>query len=226
MILLGELSLWVALLMAAWSATVSFAGGRGGRLDLIASGERALYASFAFVVLASIGLWTALLASDFSLRFVASYTSSNLPAVYKFSAFWGGQAGSMLFWCLILALYAAMAVFFNRNRNRELMPYVTGTLAIVLLFFLATTALGANPYERLDWIPPDGTGLNPQLQNPGMAIHPPNLYLGYVATTVPFAFAMAALITRRLDAEWLAAVRRWSLVSWLFLTIGITLGMW
>ena len=226
MILLGELSLWVALLMAVWSATVSFAGGRAGRMDLVASGERALYATFAFIVLASVGLWAALITSDFSLRFVASYTSANLPTVYKFSAFWGGQAGSMLFWCLILGLYAAIAVFANRHRNRELMPFVTGTLAVVLVFFLATTAFGANPYARLDWIPPDGTGLNPQLQNPGMAIHPPNLYLGYVATTIPFAFAIAALITRRLDAEWLAAVRRWSLVSWLFLTIGITLGMW
>jgi cytochrome c-type biogenesis protein CcmF len=225
-ILLGELSLWVALLMAAWSATVSFAGGRSGRSDLVASGERALYATFAFVVIASIGLWTALLTSDFSVRFVASYTSANLPAVYKFSAFWGGQAGSMLFWCLVLALYSAITLYANRRRNRELMPYVSGTLALILLFFLATTVFGANPYDRLDWVPPDGTGLNPQLQNPGMAIHPPNLYLGYVATAIPFAFAIAALITRRLDAEWLAAVRRWSLVSWLFLTIGITLGMW
>jgi cytochrome c-type biogenesis protein CcmF len=225
-ILIGELALWVALLMAAWSATVSFAGGRLSRPDLVASGERAMYAAFAFVVLSSIGLWTALLTSDFTLRFVASYTSSNLPTVYKISAFWGGQAGSMLFWCLILSLYSAIALYSNRHRNRELMPWVTGTLALTLLFFLATTAFGANPYDRLDWTPVDGTGLNPQLQNPGMAIHPPNLYLGYVATSVPFAFAIAALITRRLDAEWLAAVRRWSLVSWLFLTIGITLGMW
>src|SRR5687767_7653415 len=212
--------------MAVWSATVSFAGGRAGRMDLVASGERALYATFAFIVLASVGLWAALITSDFSLRFVASYTSANLPTVYKFSAFWGGQAGSMLFWCLILGLYAAIAVFANRRRNRELMPFVTGTLAVVLVFFLATTAFGANPYDRLDWIPPDGTGLNPQLQNPGMAIHPPNLYLGFVGTTVPFAFAIAALITRRLDGDWLAAVRRWSLLSWSFLTIGIVLGMW
>ena len=226
MILLGELSLWVALLMATWSATVSFAGGHMGRGELVASGERALYATFAFVVLSSIGLWTALLTSDFSLRYVASYTSANLPAVYKFSAFWGGQQGSMLFWCLILAFYSAVALFANRRRNRELMPYVTGTLALVQLFFLATTAFGANPYARLDWIPPDGTGLNPQLQNPGMATHPPTLYLGYVATAIPFAFAIAALFTRRLDAEWLGAVRRWSLVSWMFLTVGITLGMW
>ena len=226
MILIGELSLWVALLMATWSATVSFAGGRMGRADLVASGERATYATFAFVLLSSIGLWSALLSSDFSLRYVASYTSANLPAVYKFSAFWGGQQGSMLFWCLILALYAAIALYANRRRNRELMPYVTGTLAIVQIFFLATTAFGANPYARLDWIPPDGTGLNPQLQNPGMATHPPMLYLGYVATAIPFAFAIGALVSRRLDAEWLGAVRRWSLVSWLFLTIGITLGMW
>ena len=212
--------------MATWSATVSFAGGRMGRADLAASGERATYATFAFVVLSSIGLWSALLSSDFSLRYVASYTSANLPAVYKFAAFWGGQQGSMLFWCLILSFYSAIALYANRRRNRELMPYVTGTLAIVQVFFLATTAFGANPYVRLDWIPPDGTGLNPQLQNPGMATHPPMLYLGYVATAIPFAFAIAALISRRLDAEWLSAVRRWSLVSWLFLTVGITLGMW
>jgi cytochrome c-type biogenesis protein CcmF len=212
--------------MATWSATVSFAGGRTNRGELVASGERALYAAAAFVVLASLGLWTALLRSDFSLRFVASYTSANLPTVYKISAFWGGQAGSMLFWCLVLSVYSAIALYSNRRQNRELMPYVTGTLALVLLFFLSTTAFRANPYARLDWIPPDGTGLNPQLQNPGMAFHPPNLYLGYVAATIPFAFAIAALVTRRLDAGWLAAVRRWSLVSWLFLTIGITMGMW
>ena len=157
---------------------------------------------------------------------VAPATSATLPAVYKFSAFWGGQAGSMLFWCLILSLYSAIALYANRKRSRDLMPYVTGTLATILVFFLGTTAFSANPYARLDWIPPDGMGLNPQLQNPGMAFHPPNLYLGYVATSIPFAFAIAALVTRRLDAEWLAAVRRWSLVSWLFLTIGITMGMW
>jgi cytochrome c-type biogenesis protein CcmF len=225
-ILIGELSLWVALLLATWSATVSFAGGKLSRTDLVASGERAMYAAAGFVALASIGLWAALLTSDFSLRFVASYTSANLPKVYKFSAFWGGQAGSMLFWCLILSFYSAITLFANRKSNRELMPYVTGTLAAVLVFFLATTAFGANPYDRLDWIPPDGTGLNPQLQNPGMAFHPPNLYLGYVAASIPFAFAIAALVTRRLDGAWLAAVRRWSLVSWLFLTIGITMGMW
>jgi len=225
-ILLGELSLWVALLMAAWSASVSIAGGAMRRADLVASGERAIHAAFGFVVLASAGLLTALLTHDFSLAYVASHTSANLPTVYTISAFWGGQAGSMLFWVLVLSFYASLCVFTNRKSNRELMPYVTGTLAIVLLFFLVTTAIAANPFERLGWTPADGRGMNPQLQNPGMAAHPPNLYLGYVATAVPFAFAVGALVTRRLDGEWLAAVRRWSLVSWFFLTVGITIGMW
>ena len=226
MILVGELSLWVALLMAAWAATVSFAGGTLARRDLVASGERAIYATLAVVVLASVGLWTALFSHDFSIKYVASFTSANLPKAYLFTAFWAGQAGSLLFWCLILAIYSALAIYTNKTRNRALMPYVSGTLALVLIFFLATMCFGANPYERLDWIPPDGRGMNPQLQNPGMAIHPPNLYLGYVGTTIPFAFAIAALITRRLDTEWLAAVRRWALVAWFFNTTGILLGMW
>ena len=226
MILVGELSLWVALLMAAWAATVSFAGGSMGRRDLVASGERAIYATLAMVALASLGLWTAIFTHDFSFKYVASFTSANLPKAYLFTSFWAGQAGSLLFWCLILAIYSALAVWTNRTRNRVLMPYVSGTLALVLIFFLATMCLGANPYERLDWIPPDGRGMNPQLQNPGMAIHPPNLYLGYVGTTIPFAFAIAALLTRRLDAEWLAAVRKWALIAWFFNTTGILLGMW
>lgn len=226
MTLVGELSLWIALLMGVWAVTLSFAGGWMRREDLIVSGERGLYATTGFVVLASAGLWTALLTSDFSVKYVASYTSANLPTVYKISAFWGGQAGSMLFWCLVLAGYAAAATFTNRAKNRALMPWVTGTNAAVLLFFVAATVIASNPFERLEWVPPDGRGLNPQLQNPAMAIHPPMLYLGYVATAIPFGFAMAALITRRLDAEWLGAVRKWSLISWVFLTLGITLGMW
>ncbi|HJU89101.1 MAG TPA: heme lyase CcmF/NrfE family subunit [Gemmatimonadaceae bacterium] len=226
MILVGELSLWVALLMAAWGATVSFAGGMLQREELVRSGRRALYATFAFVLLASLGLWSALLASDFSFRYVASYTSANLPTVYKVTALWAGQSGSLLFWALILTMYSAVAVFTGRKTNRALMPYVSGTLSAVAVFFLLVLCIGQNPYERMDFIPADGRGMNPQLQNPGMAAHPPNLYLGYIATTIPFAFAIAALLTRRLDAEWLGAVRRWSLLSWFFLTVGIVLGMW
>jgi cytochrome c-type biogenesis protein CcmF len=225
-ILVGELSMWVALLMAAWAGVTSFAGGALGREDLVTSGRRGLYATTAMVVLASIGLWTALLTHDFSLKYVASNTSANMPKVYVFSAFWGGQAGSLLFWSLILACFSAVAIYSARGKSRHLAPWACGTLALINLFFIAVVCFKANPYDRLSFVPADGRGMNPQLQNPGMAIHPPNLYLGYVATAIPFAFAIAALVTRRLDAEWLSIVRRWSLISWFFLTVGITLGMW
>jgi cytochrome c-type biogenesis protein CcmF len=225
-ILVGELSLWVALLMAAWTVVTSYAGGAMGRDDLVTSGRRGLYATSAMLILAALGLWTALLTHDFSLRYVASNTSANMPKVYVFAAFWGGQAGSMLFWALILSIYATIAIWSVRDSARHLAPWACGTLAAILVFFIATTCFKANPFDRLSFVPADGRGMNPQLQNPGMAIHPPNLYLGYVATSIPFAFAIAALVTRRLDAEWLGIVRRWSLVSWFFLTVGITLGMW
>jgi cytochrome c-type biogenesis protein CcmF len=225
-ILIGELSLWVALLMAAWSTTVSFAGGALKRDDLVSSGVRGLYATFAMVLLASIGLWTALLSRDFSLEYVASHISANMPSVYIFTSFWSGQAGSMLFWALILSMYGTIAISTSRTRNRELVPWATGTLSAILFFFIVTTCFKANPFNRLDFIPVDGKGMNPQLQNFGMAVHPPNLYLGYVATAIPFAFAIAALFARKLDAEWLSVVRRWALLSWFFLTIGIVLGMW
>jgi cytochrome c-type biogenesis protein CcmF len=225
-ILVGELSLWVALLMAAWAGVTSFAGGALGREDLVTSGRRGLYATTAMIVLASLGLWTALLTHDFSLKYVASNTSANMPKVYVFAAFWGGQAGSLLFWALILSGFSALAIRSANTKARHLAPWACGTLAMILVFFVAVVCFKANPYDRLSFVPADGRGMNPQLQNPGMAIHPPNLYLGYVATSIPFAFAIAALITRRLDAEWLGIVRRWSLLSWFFLTIGITLGMW
>jgi cytochrome c-type biogenesis protein CcmF len=146
--------------------------------------------------------------------------------VYVFAAFWGGQAGSLLFWALILSLFSAVAIWSARTKARDLAPWACGTLAMILVFFIAVVCFKANPYDRLSFVPADGRGMNPQLQNPGMAIHPPNLYLGYVSTSIPFAFAIAALVTRRLDAEWLGIVRRWALLSWFFLTIGITLGMW
>ncbi|MEO7082978.1 MAG: heme lyase CcmF/NrfE family subunit [Gemmatimonadaceae bacterium] len=226
MILIGELSLWVALLMAVWSTTVSFAGGASRRDDLIDSGVRGLYATFAMVLLASVGLWTALLSRDFSLEYVAGHISSDMPSVYVFTAFWSAQAGSMLFWSLILSMYGATAIATSRSKNRELIPWATGTISAILVFFIVTTCVKTNPFTRLPFTPIDGRGMNPQLQNAGMAIHPPILYLGYVATAIPFAFAIAALLARKLDAEWLRVVRRWSLLSWFFLTIGIIIGMW
>jgi len=135
-ILVGELSLWVALLMATWAATVSFAGGYQGRRDLIASGERGIYATLGMVVLASLGLWTAIFTHDFSFKYVASFTSANLPKAYLFTAFWAGQAGSLLFWCLVLSLFGALAQAVTSRRHDELMPYVAAVVNTVAAFFL------------------------------------------------------------------------------------------
>ena len=226
MTLVGELALWVALLMAAWGAIVSFAGGRLGRDELIASGERALQAAFACIVLATAGTIIALATSDFSFGYVASFTSANLPVAYKLTALWAGQAGSLLFWTLLLSTCAAVVLRMNRVATREYLPYVAGALSTVLLFFLAAMCLGASPYERLAVIPVEGQGMHPGLQSPGMAVHPPLLYLGYVGTAIPCVFAIAALLVRRLSDAWVLAVRRWAALSWFCLTAGVFAGMW
>jgi cytochrome c-type biogenesis protein CcmF len=157
---------------------------------------------------------------------VAAYTSRNLPVFYTWSAFYAGQKGSLLLWALVVSTFGSAALLANRRKYPELMPYVAGTIAIVVVFFVATMVFASNPFERLGFTPADGRGLNPQLQNPGMVFHPPMLYLGYTSISVPFAFAVAALISGRLDTGWLHAIRKWTLLSWLFLSCGIVLGMW
>lgn len=226
MILIGELSLWVALLMATWSAIVSFAGGMQGRADLIASGERGIHAALAMLLLAALGLWTALTAHDLSFVHVASLTAANLPLVYTLSAFWSGAAGALLLFALLLSVCATVDVVGDRRRARQSRPYVTGTLASVLAFTVAVLCLRANPYARLDWGALDGRGMNPLLQSAGMILHPPTLYAGLACTAVPFALAIGALLTRSVDGEWLAAARRWVAAGWILLTVGIVLGMW
>jgi cytochrome c biogenesis factor len=226
LILVGELSLWVALLMAVWAATVSLAGGIQQRSDLIASGERGIYAALWMTALAALGLWTALSAHDLSFAHVAASTSANLPRLYTFAAFWAGPAGSLLLWALILAACSAAAVRANRARHRELMPYVTATLAAVTTFPLLALCIAENPYRRIDWAPLDGRGMPPLLQQPGMTLHPPVLYIGLAATTVPFALIVASLLRRNLKAEVIETIRRWVVVSWIALTAGILLGMW
>ena len=226
MTILGQIALWVALLLAAWGTVVGFLGGRRGTPELIQSARRTVYALAGLMIVAAISLMVALLKHDFNVEYVAAYTSRNLPTVYLVSAFYGGQAGSLLFWGLVLSLFAAAAQWLTPKRYSYLMPYVAGVTSGVLFFFLAATVFSAHPFARLPYTPLDGSGLNPQLQNPGMVVHPPMLYLGYISITIPFAFAVAALMTKRLDTGWLHAIRKWTIVSWLFLSIGITLGMW
>jgi cytochrome c-type biogenesis protein CcmF len=226
MTLLGQFALWVALLLGVWSAAVAFSGRWQGREELRRSISGAVYGTFAALVVAALALWKGLVTHDFNIEYVAAYTSRNLPSGYIVSALWAGQKGSLLFWALVLSLFASLAQLLTPRRYSALLPYVAGVTSAVTAFFVCTMIFAANPFERLAFTPADGRGLNPQLQNPGMMIHPPMLYLGYISITIPFAFAVAALLSRSLDTGWIHAIRKWTLVSWLFLSIGITLGMW
>lgn len=226
MTVLGQLALWLALLLAAWGVVIGFLSGRTGQPELVHSARRAVFALFVVVAIAALSLIVAILSNDYNVLYVWSYTSRDLPLVYKLSAFYGGQNGSLLFWALVLTGFAAAAQWLTPSRYRELMPIVGGVTSAVALFFIVTMLFAGNPFERLAFTPPDGRGLNPQLQNPGMAMHPPMLYLGYISITIPFAFAVAALLSKRLDTGWIHAIRKWTLLSWTFLSVGITLGMW
>jgi cytochrome c-type biogenesis protein CcmF len=226
MTLLGEFCLWLALLLSAWALVLGFSGRWQDRPDLMASVRGAVFATFGALAVAALSLWKGLASHDFNIEYVAAYTSRNLPDGYIISALWAGQKGSLLFWAVVLSLFGALAQLLTPRRYDALMPYVAAVTSAVIAFFVCTMLFAANPFERLAFTPADGRGLNPQLQNPGMMIHPPMLYLGYISITIPFAFAIAALLSRGLDTGWIHAIRRWTLVSWLFLSIGITLGMW
>ena len=226
MTILGEFALWIALPVAVWGMALGFMGGRSQRGDLVLSAERGVYAVFFLLVLASLGVGAAFLGDQFEYWYVYAYSNRELELFYKVTGLWAGQRGSLLFWALILGFFSSICVFQNRHKNREFMPYVAGVLQGVLLFFIIVLLFAdVNPFERLAFTPANGQGLNPQLQNYWMTIHPPTLYLGFTAFTIPFAFAVAALLNGRLDARWIQLTRRWILTSWLFLSIGIIFGM-
>ncbi|HYF39036.1 MAG TPA: heme lyase CcmF/NrfE family subunit [Gemmatimonadales bacterium] len=226
MTLLGEFALWAAFLFGLWGVVLSFSGRWQARPQLADTIQRSVYLVCGCLLVAAISLWKGLATHDFNIEYVWAYTSRNLPPAYVFSAFWAGQKGSLLFWAVVLSIFASAAQLLTPRRFAQLMPYVAGVTSAVITFFVSVMIFAANPFERLDFTPPDGRGLNPQLQNVGMVIHPPMLYLGYISITIPFAFAVAALLSRKLDLGWIHAIRKWTLLSWLFLSIGITLGMW
>jgi cytochrome c-type biogenesis protein CcmF len=227
MVEVGYVSLVAALVLAIFGIVVNWLGVRQKRAELITSGQNAVYAVGLLVLVATLALWHAILTMDFSVEYVATHVERALPLLYKFSALWGGQAGSLLFWTLILSGYSVLAIRALRRQQRELMPYASAVLLGVSAFFLITLLFAANPFKRLDFTPADGQGLNPLLQNYWMVVHPVGLYLGFVGFSVPFAFAVAALASRQLDNRWVRAMRRWTLVPWLFLSLGILMGsMW
>jgi cytochrome c-type biogenesis protein CcmF len=224
---LGRLAVCLALVCSLFAAASSLLGARLRRADLVRSGEHAAFACWGLVVLATGLLLQALLTRDFSLEYVAAYSSSTLPTRYTVAALWGGQKGSLLFWAFMLTTFTAIVEFQNRERNRDLMPYVTAVLMVVATFFLGMVTFITDPFERLGRAATEGADLNPLLQNYWMMIHPPSLYTGYVSASVPFAFGIAALAAGRLGDQWIRTTRRWALFSWFFLSLGNLFGaMW
>jgi cytochrome c-type biogenesis protein CcmF len=224
---IGRLAICLALMCALFSVGAAVTGAIRRRRDIVRSSERAAYAVFALVVVAAGILLHALLTHDFSLEYVAAYSSSTLPTNYVVAALWGGQKGSLLFWALVLTFFSTLVHWQNRERNRELMPWVTATLMTIASFFLGLVVFITDPFERLPVPALEGADLNPLLQNYWMMIHPPSLYTGYVSASVPFAFAIAALASGRLGDQWIRTTRRWALFSWFFLTLGNLFGaMW
>jgi cytochrome c-type biogenesis protein CcmF len=220
---LGRAALVVCFGLAVYAVAAGFWGAHTGRRRLSRSAQNALVAAFVAAAVATGVLLVALVSSDFSFTYVSAFTSRELPLTYKLTALWGGQEGSLLLWLLVLTGYAAAAVLLDRKAGRELVVWIVPVLGVVAAFFSMLVVFVASPFDT-QLAPPDGRGLNSSLQSPYMQAHPPMLYLGYVGLTVPFAFAMGALLSRRTDERWIVATRRWTLAAWMFLGIGQLLG--
>src|SRR6186713_3344654 len=220
---LGRAALLVTLGLTLYAVIAGAYAAHLGRRRLARSAQNALVASFVSTAVAAAVLVTALLRNDFSFEYVARTTSEALPTSYTLSAFWGGQEGSLLLWLLVLTGFGAAAVSINRSWARDLIVWVVPVFAAVSTFFAFLLVAVASPFATQP-APPDGAGMTPSLQNPYMLAHPPLLYLGYVGLTVPFAFAMGALLAGKLDERWLIATRRWTLFAWTALGIGQLLG--
>ena len=224
MVDIGYFALCLSLAAGGYAALASILGALRNHEGLIRSGENAALAVCGLYTVAVSGLWYAILTHDFAVQYVAENTNRAQPIQYVVASLWGGQNGSILFWGWILSLYTGAVVLLNRHRYRALMPYTVAVLGSSCFFFALLNIFAADPFRRLPFTPLDGSGLNPILQHPYMAIHPPMLYAGMVGMTVPFAFGIAALASRRLDNTWLYAMRRWLLIPWMFLGAGLLLG--
>jgi cytochrome c-type biogenesis protein CcmF len=226
---IGALAILLALAFSAYAILGSLVGKWARKPLLALSGERAVYSVWVLLTVASGILVYSLIAGDFRMAYVAEHSNRTMSTVYKFTAWWGGQGGSLLLWAWLLSTYSSIVVFQNRRKFRDMMPYVVSVLMTTLGFFVVLVAFVANPFEVIALgkgviDAGDGQGLNPLLQYWTMVIHPPMLYLGYVGFAVPFAFAVASLITKQPGDAWIHTTRRWTLVTWGFQTTGILLG--
>ncbi len=230
---LGNILLFFLFPISVFTALSALAAGMTKRRGLLEAARRGAYAAFGVTTLAILALEYLLITSDFSIEYVASNTNLALPMFYKIVALWAGHNGSLLLWTWIITIFIAIVAFQNRHKNSDMMPYVLFTMAITMIFFSVLSIFISNPFDTLyqefgnklqEFTVPDGHGLNPLLQHPAMIIHPPILFIGYVGAVVPFAFAIAALITGKLGTGWIRTTRRWALTTWGFLGVGIVLG--
>ena len=224
MALAGFSCLAVALAICLYGIGASLYGARAGRRDVVASGRRAVYALAGMLVVAMVILQAAFVRSDFSFELVATHSSSTTPLFYRLTAVWSSQEGSLLLWVMLLALWSSAILFLTRRKLREIAPYATAVLLGFGAFFCGLLVFLESPFTTLAAPPGEGAGLNPLLRHPSMMIHPPMLYSGYTLFAVPFAFAVGALVTRRLGAEWIRATRPFTLAAWLLLGMGVMLG--
>ena len=223
---LGHFALIIALLLATTQAVLPLIGAQRGNLTLMAVARPAAQGQFVFLVLAFGCLAYSFMTNDFTVDNVARNSFSQLPEVYRLTATWGSHEGSLLLWVLILSFWTTAVSVFSRHLPDDMVARVIGVMGLISIGFIAFLLTTSNPFERLLPAPPDGRDMNPLLQDWGMIIHPPMLYMGYVGFAVAFAFAIAALISGRLDAAWARWSRPWTTVAWAFLTLGIALGSW
>ena len=222
----GHTSILLALLFAAWGIISPILGSRGNHQRYSALTRTAILAQFVLVTLAAVSLIYALVTTDFSIRYVAFNTTRATPIYYRVTGLWGALEGSLLLWEWILIIFSGLVAWIYRHRQRETMPWVLMVFSIVSAFFLGVIAFVSNPFETISPVPADGRGLNPLLEDANMMTHPPLLYTGFVGLTVPYAFAMAALIRGKVDEAWIVATRRWTIIAWFFLTAGNLVGAW
>ncbi|MEA2340167.1 MAG: cytochrome c-type biosis protein CcmF, partial [Solirubrobacteraceae bacterium] len=220
----GRACLILALAVAVYGVGASLYGARMRRREWVDSGRRAVYALAALTTLAFVVLEVAFLRSDFSFVTVTEHSSTTTPTFYRAAAAWSSQEGSLLLWVWLLSLWSSLVLFLTRRKMRDLAPYATAVLLVFGAFFSGLLVFLASPFSTVALAPAEGVGLSPLLRHPSMMIHPPMLYSGYTLFTVPFAFAIGALVVRRVDAEWITATRRFALAAWFFLGVGIVLG--
>jgi cytochrome c-type biogenesis protein CcmF len=220
----GAAAIFVGLVTALWAVGAGLYGARSGRRGWAASSRRAMYCLAGLLLVATGVLEAAYARSDLSFALVAQNSSTDTPLFYKLTAMWSSQAGSLLLWATLLAVFSSLVLRVTRRRHREIAPYAGAVLAGVAAFFLALMVFLESPFAVLASPPVEGNGLNPLLRHPAMMFHPPMLYTGYVGFSVPFAFAVGALVTRRTGADWIEATRHFALVAWTFLGVGILLG--